>query len=115
METASNPFPVYGGGRIVERRWHGRDTVAWKACVWFRDECIEECTVKDISADGMYIEFGGTALPMGAQVKVAYFSDRPGPELFCAKGLVVHSERGGAGLLTEHIECGESERKTVAA
>lgn len=90
----------------MERRWRERDAVAWKACVWYRDVRIEECTIRDITADGMYIELERDALPQGAQVRVEYCAASSTPAVVCAKGLVVHRGQSGVGLLTRQIKCG---------
>jgi hypothetical protein len=99
----------------LERRWREREAVAWKARVWFRNQRMAECTIKDIASDGMYIEVDGDPLPVGAQVSVVYVSRAASERLVCAKGLVVHSEAGGAGLLTRIVECGEKEHAVIAA
>ena len=87
--------------------------------MWFRDVCIGDCEVQDIAPEGMYIKARSDhlpdRLPIGAQVSIAYISENPEAHLVCCKGLVVHSEDGGAGLLTREVECGDAERQTSAA
>lgn len=93
----------------MERRWRERDAVGWKACVWYRDVRIAECTIRDITVDGMYIELVRDALPRGAQVRVEYFAANSSPAVVCAKGLVVHRGQSGVGLLISEVKCGDAE------
>jgi hypothetical protein len=89
--------------------------VALKAKVRFRGVEVNDCTIRDIAADGMYVETNGEEIPVGTQISVAYVSAWPEARQVCAKGLVVHSEKGGVGLLTREVDCGEAGNERVVA
>ncbi len=84
----------------MEHRWHRRAPVNLTVDLRYGECFAPRCLVRDAGLEGMYVETRGVLLPRGGVVEVVFSrrgdSDDPHKAV---RALVIHSGRGGAGLL----------------